>query len=89
VLINGAGRIATMQPALVCSLSVVWGCQRAGEYAIKGRLIHATQPWFVFRAHAVGYSGLISVRGVSFDRWDHGFAGGGCAAASSVREANF
>jgi hypothetical protein len=35
-----------------------------GEYAIKGRLIHVTQPWFVFRAHAVGYSGLISVQGV-------------------------
>jgi hypothetical protein len=54
----------------------VWGCQRAGEYAIKGRLIHATQPWFVFRAHAVSYSGLISVQDVRFDRWDHGFAGG-------------
>jgi hypothetical protein len=27
-------------------------------------LIHATQPWFVFRARAVGYSGLISVQGV-------------------------
>jgi hypothetical protein len=49
---------------LVCSLPVVWGCQRAGEYAIKGRLIHATQPWFVFRAHAVGYSELISVQDV-------------------------
>jgi hypothetical protein len=45
-------------------LSAVWGCQQAGEYAIKGRLIHVTQPWFVFRAHAVGYSGLISVQGV-------------------------
>jgi hypothetical protein len=64
VLINGAGRIATMQPALFCSLSVVWGCQQAGEYAIKGRLIDATQPWFVFRAHAVGYSELISVQDV-------------------------
>jgi hypothetical protein len=31
-------------------LSVVWGCQRAGEYAIKGRLIHAIQPLFVFGA---------------------------------------
>jgi hypothetical protein len=48
VLINGAGRIATMQLAFVCSLSVVWGCQRAGEYAINGRLIHAIQPLFVF-----------------------------------------
>jgi hypothetical protein len=47
-LINGAGRIATMQPAFVCSLSVVWGCQRAGEYAINRRLIHAIQPLFVF-----------------------------------------
>jgi hypothetical protein len=88
VLINGAGCIATMQPALVCSLSVVWGCQRAGEYAIKGRLIHATQPLFVFRAHAVGYSGLISVQGV------RSIAGttvlqAGLSAASSVREANF
>jgi hypothetical protein len=53
-----------MQPALFCSLSVVWGCQRPGEYAIKGRLIHATQPWFVFRARAVGYSELISVQDV-------------------------
>jgi hypothetical protein len=35
-----------------------------GEYAIKGRLIDATQPWFVFRAHAVGYSELISVQDV-------------------------
>jgi hypothetical protein len=43
-------------------LPVVWGCQGAGEYAIKGRLIYATQPWFVFRAHAVSYSGLISVQ---------------------------
>jgi hypothetical protein len=70
-------------------LSVFWSCQRAGEYAIKGRLIHAIQPWFVFRAHAVGYSGVNFSTGRSFDRWDHGFAGGGCAAASSVREANF
>jgi hypothetical protein len=31
-----------------CFLSVVWGCQRAADYAIKGRLIHATQPLFVF-----------------------------------------
>jgi hypothetical protein len=53
-----------MQPALFCSLSVVWGCQRPGEYAIKGRLIHATQPWFVFRAHTVSYSELISVQDV-------------------------
>jgi hypothetical protein len=53
-----------MQPALFCSLSVVWGCQRSGEYAIKGRLIHATQPWFVFRAHVVSYSELISVQDV-------------------------
>jgi hypothetical protein len=53
-----------MQPSLFCSLSVVGGCQQAGEYAIKGRLIHATQPWFVFRSHAVGYSELISVQDV-------------------------
>jgi hypothetical protein len=57
-----------MQPAstvsLVCFLAVVWGCQQAGEYAIKGRSIHATQPWFDFRAHAVSYCGLISAQGV-------------------------
>jgi hypothetical protein len=58
VLINGAGRIATMQLAFVCSSSVVWGCQRAGEYAIKGRFVHATQPLFVFRAHVLSYSGV-------------------------------
>jgi hypothetical protein len=82
-LINGAGCIATMQPAstfyFACSLAVVWGCQQAGKYAIKGRLNRATQPWFVFRAHEVSYSGLISVQ--AFDCWDHGFAGVGCAAA--------
>jgi hypothetical protein len=50
--------------SFACFLAVVWGCQRAGEYAIKGRLIHATQPWFVFRAHAAGYAGLILVQGV-------------------------
>jgi hypothetical protein len=52
VLINGAGCIATMQAAstvcFACSLPVVRGCQQAGKYAIKGRLIHATQPWFAF-----------------------------------------
>ena len=67
---------------LDCSFAVpcllFWGCQRVGEYAIKGRLIPATQPWFVFRVRAVGYSGLIFSTGRSFDRWDHGFAGGGC-----------
>jgi hypothetical protein len=55
---------ARLDCSFACSLPVVWGCQLPGEYAIKGRLIHATQPWFVFRAHAVGYSGLISVQGV-------------------------
>ncbi|WP_141686440.1 hypothetical protein [Bradyrhizobium sp. LMTR 3] len=46
-------------------LAAVWGCQRAGKYAIKGRLFHVTQPWFVFRgAHAVSYSWLLSVLGV-------------------------
>jgi hypothetical protein len=40
-----AARVA----ALCCRVRVVWGCQQAGEYAIKGRLIHATQPLFVFQ----------------------------------------
>jgi hypothetical protein len=79
VLINGAGRIATMQPALVCSLSVVWGCQRAAEYAIKGRLIHVTQPWFAFWGRMRFFRVIFQYQ--AFDRWDHGFAGGGCAAA--------
>jgi len=61
VLINGAGRIATMQAALVCSLSVVWGCQRAGGYAIKGRLIHVTQPWFVFRGRMRFFRVIFSI----------------------------
>jgi hypothetical protein len=47
-----------------CFLSVVWGCQRAADYAIKGRLIHAAQPWFVLGPYVPGYSGLISVQGV-------------------------
>jgi hypothetical protein len=47
-----------------CFLSVVWGCQWAADHAIKGRLIHATQPWFVSEPYLPGYSGLISVQGV-------------------------
>jgi hypothetical protein len=62
VLINGAGRIATMQLAFVCSLSVVWGCQRAGEYAIKGRLIYATQPWFAFLGRMRFFRVIFSIR---------------------------
>jgi hypothetical protein len=61
VLINGAGRIATMQLAFVCSSSVVWGCQRTGEYAIKGRLIHAIQPLFVFRGRMRFFRVIFSI----------------------------
>jgi hypothetical protein len=61
VLINGAGRFATMQLAFVCSSSVVWGCQRADEYAIKGRLIHAIQPLFVFRGRMKFFRVIFSV----------------------------
>jgi hypothetical protein len=49
------------------------GCQRAGEYAIKGRLIHATQPWFVFGLHVLSYAAFDFSIGRPFDRWDHGF----------------
>jgi hypothetical protein len=77
MLINGAGCIATMQPgstvSFPCILRVVWGCQQAGEYAIKGRLIHVAQPVFVFRGR-MRFFRVISVS--AFDRWDHGFAGG-------------
>jgi hypothetical protein len=80
VLINGAGRIATMQLAFVCSLSVVWGCQRAGEYAIKGRLIHAIQPLFAFWGCMRFFRVIFQYR--AFDRWDRGFAGG-CAFSAA------
>jgi hypothetical protein len=39
---------ADLTVSIACSFPAVWGCQRAGEYAIKGRLIHATQPLFAF-----------------------------------------
>jgi hypothetical protein len=55
------------------ALLIVWGCQQAGEYAIKGRLIHVTQPWFVFSGRMHWRYFVLSVR---FDRWDHGFEGG-------------
>jgi hypothetical protein len=76
-LINGARCIATMQPAsavsFACSSPVDWGCQRAGKYAIKGRLIHAAQPLFVFRGRMRFFRVIFSIG--PFDRWDHGFAG--------------
>jgi hypothetical protein len=68
-------------------LSVVWGCQRAAEYAIKGRLIHVTQPWFVFFGPHEVFPGYFQYQ--AFDRWDHGFAGGGCAAAALSVRSNF
>jgi hypothetical protein len=77
-LINGARCIATMQPASPVSIArippVDWGCQWTGKYAIKGRLIHAIQPWFVSKDACAEYSGLFKYWG-PFDRWDHGFAG--------------
>jgi hypothetical protein len=61
-LINGARCIATMQPASPVSIArippVDWGCQWTGKYAIKGRLIHAIQPWFVSKDACAEYSGL-------------------------------
>jgi hypothetical protein len=59
-LINGARCIATMQPASPVSIArippVDWGCQWTGKYAIKGRLIHAIQPWFVSKDACAEYS---------------------------------
>jgi hypothetical protein len=86
VLINGAGCIATMQPAFVCSLSVVWGCQRAGEYAIKGRLMHAIQPLFALGSREV-FPGYFQYR--AFDRWDHGLQAAAFSAAPSSVRSNF
>jgi hypothetical protein len=86
--INGAGCIATMQGGGRLFLHALWGCQRPGEYAIKGRLIHATQPLFVFRA-ACDYFGVISRRKRSFDRWDHGLRAAAPTQLSLICEVEF
>jgi hypothetical protein len=68
---------------------LIWGCQRAGEYAIKGRLIHATQPWFVFWVAGVSYFGFFQYR-ASVRSLGPRFAGRlRLSAASSGREVEF
>ena len=77
-----------MQGACRLFLHALWGCQPRGEYAIKGRLIHATQPLFVFLV-ACDYFGVISRRKRSFDRWDHGLRATAPTQLSLICEVEF
>ena len=89
-LINGADASRPCRPTrlflfLVCCLGLP-----AGGRLCNQRTIDSCGPTLVcLRAVCAGLFRANFRTGRSFDRWDHGFAGGGCTAASSVREVEF
>jgi hypothetical protein len=86
-LINGAGCIATMQPALfLCSLPVVWGCQRAANMQSKDELIHRSNLGFAFWGRMRFFRVIFEYRAVR--SLGPRFAGG-CIQELPVREVEF